>query len=324
VDLATLTTLYQDTRETISVYTGRDPDWADLATRIKELGVEWTPTDESASAAAAALGPDDAGLAIFLTPDGSIRAFGLPQPPVEATVRHGRLPYAAPLLEIVELEVAHVVVVPEGDSAFVAGFPAHGEATQERVTTGGDPAGQPVIEAVRSAVTRTTAELVLVVGTTAERSALEDRLAASLPSDCRVLPIEPSAEEDLADTVVRYVSDHTARRTVDALHRFRFAATHGAATEGVAATLDALRHGRVRLLLVHDDPADERTAWIGSGATHIAEDPDQLVELQGGGVSVRLIDGAIRSALLQGAVVHSIPGHLGDGPEAGIGATLGP
>jgi hypothetical protein len=166
-----------------------------------------------------------------------------------------------------------------------------------------------------------SAELAVVVASDLDRPDIIDRLSSVVRVDCEVVGIDP-AEGDLADAAVRLVSDRTARGTVEALQRFRFARSHESVVEGVADTIDALQAGRVRLLLVHDDPDDERRVWIGDGATHIATSPGGFLGEVEGTAEVRLTDAAIRSCLLAGGRAHSIPEHLGDGPAEGIGATL--
>lgn len=108
----------------------------------------------------------------------------------------------------------------------------------------------------------------------------------------------------------------------DALASFRSAASQGAIAEGVTETIAALASARVGLLLVHDEPADERRVVIGTGGTAIALDRGRLDPPDGPTWVVRLVDGAIRSALTMGGAVRIVTGRDRHAPAEGIGATL--
>jgi hypothetical protein len=82
----------------------------------------------------------------------------------------------------------------------------------------------------------------------------------------------------------------------------------------------ALRESRVDVLLVHDDPADERTGWFLREAGLPAEGPVVLGELNLGEEpeSARLVDVAIFGALRTGAGVRMVPSV----PRDALGALL--
>jgi hypothetical protein len=84
--------------------------------------------------------------------------------------------------------------------------------------------------------------------------------------------------------------------------------------------VDALARGRVATLLVQDMPTDSRTAWFGAGPTHVYPDRG-TADVSGTPVRPgRLIDIAVRSALLSGAHVRVIPRGTPGQPADGIGA----
>jgi hypothetical protein len=87
----------------------------------------------------------------------------------------------------------------------------------------------------------------------------------------------------------------------------------GAAVEGALATARALAAGRVQTLLVADDPADERVAWFGDG---VPVRLDAAPDLPSG----RLVDVAIRAALLTDADVHIVSAVAAEEIAEGIGA----
>ncbi|MGW2310959.1 baeRF2 domain-containing protein [Actinomadura luteofluorescens] len=95
----------------------------------------------------------------------------------------------------------------------------------------------------------------------------------------------------------------------------------GLAVEGAAATLRALARGRVDTLLVADDPADRRTAWFGPAPTQVSDRRTSLAETGADPVEHgRLVDVAVRAAVLTGAEVRVLEPGAPDLPAQGIGA----
>jgi peptide subunit release factor 1 (eRF1) len=93
----------------------------------------------------------------------------------------------------------------------------------------------------------------------------------------------------------------------------------GGAVEGVHDTLTALARGRVRTLIVVDDPKDGRTAWFGLGPTVVSDQREALVLAAEPIQRARLADVAVRSAVLTRASVRVVqPGT--NAPTGGIGA----
>ncbi len=84
---------------------------------------------------------------------------------------------------------------------------------------------------------------------------------------------------------------------------------------GVVGTLDALATGRVRTLLIGVDPQDARLAWYGE-RTLCAATPAPGE----GGLPGRLVDIAIRAALMTGAEVRAAPAEQLAGLTDRIGA----
>jgi len=98
----------------------------------------------------------------------------------------------------------------------------------------------------------------------------------------------------------------------------------GLATEGAAATLQALARGQVETLLVADDPDDQRTAWFGSAPHQVAGDRAALEDMgEAMPVQGRLPDVAVRAALGTSAGVHVLdPAGAGARLQDGLGALL--
>jgi hypothetical protein len=134
----------------------------------------------------------------------------------------------------------------------------------------------------------------------------------------------PSIDQVL-DKAAELVEEE-ARRDTDAL-RERFAQERGRgpgglAAEGAEATLAALARSQVEVLLVADDPDDERRAWFGAMPQQLALDRE-TVEAIGEPTPVegRLPDVAVRAALGSSADVHVLaPDDAG--PQDGLGAVL--
>jgi peptide subunit release factor 1 (eRF1) len=96
----------------------------------------------------------------------------------------------------------------------------------------------------------------------------------------------------------------------------------GLATEGAEATLAALAKSQVEVLLIADDPDDERRAWFGALPQQLGLDR-ATVEAMGESLPVegRLADVAVRAALATSADVHVLDPD-GAGLRDGFGALL--
>ena len=95
------------------------------------------------------------------------------------------------------------------------------------------------------------------------------------------------------------------------------------ASDGVAATVEAVRKAQVATLLVYDDPDDKRTLWFGPDASLVALGRKELTGL---GVDRpeegRLADVLVRAAVGTGADVVVVPESGTAIPNEGVGAVL--
>ena len=132
-----------------------------------------------------------------------------------------------------------------------------------------------------------------------------------MPIECRVVA-EPGAAtpDELADATVRHLSDAAARATVGYLRELRFLASHHAAVDGTADTIAALRAGEADVLLIHDDPDDQRRIWTSPNPQDLSLEsrPDHPI-------NARLVDAAIRAAITTNTTVHIIPTTGPNGPD---------
>jgi hypothetical protein len=119
-------------------------------------------------------------------------------------------------------------------------------------------------------------------------------------------PVRRAADQDTADLI------GTWRAQIGREDR---------ATEGARSTLQALARAQVQILLVHDDPQNDGSAWFGPEAIHVAGDREVL---RSAGVDDpwegRLVDVAVRAALGTGAEVRVVPAEAA--PEDGVGGLL--
>lgn len=110
----------------------------------------------------------------------------------------------------------------------------------------------------------------------------------------------------------------------------------GLAVQGAPAVLHALSRRRVRTLLVAERADDERVVWFGPGDAELSGHRGELAPACGGGngnrdgdgdVSQagqprrgRLVDAAVRAAILTGTGVRILRPQTAGAPEQGLGA----
>ncbi|NUP51572.1 MAG: hypothetical protein HOW97_30280, partial [Catenulispora sp.] len=84
--------------------------------------------------------------------------------------------------------------------------------------------------------------------------------------------------------------------------------------------LHALAQGRVRTLLVTDSGADERVAWFGARPTEVSGHRGDLEQTGTHPRHGRLVDAAVRAALLTDAEVRVLEPGTAGAPAQGLGA----
>lgn len=252
--------------------------------------------------------PDDvAAISVIAAADTStVVDYGL-EPPKQDIAVFDALPYAAPLLEWEQRRLPHMVVTIDDEGADIALFGPRLDDRLDSLT--GSPA--ELVEPTATLAQRGNARLIVVSGPRTAAQHLASALALRVPIECRIVA-EPGlmGVDELAEATVRHVSDTVARGTVGYLRELRFLASHSAAVDGTAETIAALRDGSADVLLIHDDPADDRRVWTGPDPQHISVEP-----MAGHEVHARLVDAAIRAAVLTGVSVHIIPTTGPNGPD---------
>jgi peptide subunit release factor 1 (eRF1) len=326
-----------------------DLHWNDLRRELTSRGADPRALEHVAPFVGPAheLGP---ALAAFATADGLLHVEHGPEPLPADVGRWDRLPVLGPLLRWRQDTVPYVVVLTDRRGADITAFgvgPGEEHAhvdpddsgpirkvkpggwkqrkIQQRAERTWESHAHEVADAVRSASDEVGAQVIVVGGDVRAVELLEghlpDRLLLRLHeiSGGRAPGVDT---ERMQAEIGRWVRDAAARTTVAALEKFREEhGEHDRAADGVDATLEALSESRVDVLLVHDDADDERRAWSGPDAVPVAATPELLEDL---GIteaeSGRLVDVAIRAALVTGAGVRLVP--KAGGPTDGLGAIL--
>jgi len=255
--------------------------------------------------------PDDtAGISVIAAADGHTVVDHALEPPRTDFTHFDTLPYVAPLLEWHQHRLAHLVVTIDHSGADIVAF-----GTDHRTPLAANLTGssQDLASDLVTQVEAMDARLVVIAGEDDSCRRLAGTLAGRMPTTCRVVVDEHKNPDEVAEATVRYIFDTTARTTVAYLREFRFLASHGDAVEGTGRTIEGLNEGTADLLLIHDDPDDNRRVWVGDDQRRLSatQSPDS-------GQEARFVDAAIRSAVAQGAAVHIIPTTGPDGPDDNV------
>jgi hypothetical protein len=243
------------------------------------------------------------------------------------------LPVLAPLLQLRQSLPPHVLVVADRSGADITavgtevshhsvdGDLEHGRKVQaggwshrryqERAENVWKRNAKDVADAVSRLVLQVDAKLVALTGDVRAVQLLQAVLPKEVSALVQVLDgsrsVDGSAGVD-SQQLNAALAEVSARDTTALLEKL--AEEQGQddrGAEGVRATAAALTMAQVQVLLIHDDPADARTAWFGSDPPLVALAADDLREL---GIdepqSGRLVDVFLRSALGTGAGVRIV------------------
>lgn len=295
-------------------------------------------------------------LAVVAGPAGVRHVEHHPEPPRRDLARWGPLPLIGPLIEWRQQSPTHLLVLADRTGADLitvvhsgseglaspAGADSGAQARTETTVQPPSVAGmsqrrnhqraenswadnaRSEADAVARLVDAHQPRLVLAAGDVRAVQMLRDAVPNQVRDIMEVIEggrTVDGSSDDLADEVVRQVSSAVAEDTVAVLHQLRSLLGQGQATEGADAVLDALRQSQVELLILHDDPDDDRTAWFGLATGQVAMSSQELEDL---GVDQprrgRLADVVLLGALETGAAVWIVP--HGGGPADDLGALL--
>jgi peptide subunit release factor 1 (eRF1) len=248
-----------------------------------------------------------------------------------------RLPRLAPLLHAHQRSVPHLMVLTDRTGAEIIGV-VDGEAAdtetvegtdhhinrgrfggwshrriQQRAENRWEDNARDVADRVAELARRIGARVVTVAGDVRARQFLLEHLDDEVRDITSVL--EVGDDDAIAEATVRLVADVVARDTRAVLESHASRVSAGTAVAGPEAVFDALTAGRVELLLVVDDVDDERRAYFSTDGSPVCATSATSPDMAEG----RMVDVAIRSALLADAQVRIVPATV---LEGNIGALL--
>lgn len=288
-------------------------------------------------------------LAVVADADGVVHVEHEPDVPHHDLGRWAALPSLVPLLEWRQRNPAHVVVLADRTGADLFAFrraqpDLHREAGgadgpirkvqpggwsqrrfQQRAENMWEQNAEDVAKELVRLVERVDARVVAVAGDVRAVQLLKDSLPPEVAAILTEIDGSRSVDgsiDEVASDVVRVVDTAVAADTKELLQKYKEELGQSdRACNGPAATLAALAAAQVAVLLVHDDPDDDRTAWFGEepnmvGTTDAEVRAFGAQEPQQG----RLVDVAVRAALGTGAGVRVVPS--AGGPKDGVGGIL--
>src|SRR4051794_442703 len=274
-----------------------------------------------------------------------------PAPPRREVLRVASLPSLAPLIERRQREVPHVVALVDREGADIVAVERGGETRgsevdgvdgpvihksapggwsqrryQDRAEESWAKTARAIADVVVVSADEVDAQLVVLAGDVRELQLVRDALPERLRELTHVVQGGRAAgtdEDARRHEIERLLHTAVADATVALLRKLREElGQHDRAVVGALDTFAALQKSQVEVLLVHDDPDDERTAWFGAAPTAagvVGADPDptDLGVDRGAAREGRLVDVAIRAAVGTGAdlrvvpSVHTVPDGVG-------------
>jgi hypothetical protein len=319
---------------------------------LAELGRVGAP-DQVASNIDDALGTVDAGAGgavAVADPSGVVIIEPLPEAPRADVVRWGPRPSVSPVLEHRQAAIPAVVVLADRLGAdLAAGHFGHemrdvtvdgsddpirktgqGGWSQARYQTRAEQTWEQNAREVVAEIERLAGQIdpvtILIGGDVRAVELIVDALPETHRSLVRHLDHGRAADSsgDLRDHEIRtMLRTAVAAQTVALLETFEARSQRdGTAASGPDATIAAIRQAQVEVLMVHDDPDDERNVFVSpESPVAIAATADELLA-SGLGVAsqARLVDAAIGSVLQSGGSVRIVP--AAESLHGGIGALL--
>jgi hypothetical protein len=273
--------------------------------------------------------------------EAAILRVALPEPAGQDVARLGPLPMGLPILENRQRAVPHLVVLTdrtgadivqaigpdelgtiavEGETLHITRSAPGGWSQrrfQQRAENVWEHNARLVAEAVADAADEISARLIVVAGDVRAKGFLREHLPGRLAE--RIVDASTNDVDGLAAEVTRHVATVAA---TDSRALIRALRERELVSHGVTATFGALAVGAVDVLAVHDDPSDDRVAWLTHDPAVVALDRagiETLTASAADALDARLVDVAVRGALATGAEVRVIPDHV---VEDGLGALL--
>jgi hypothetical protein len=344
-DLADLANLLASGDPALTVHLGTEPAtpqasqqnrlrWNALRARAESIGAP-----SAALAAVDEVVPeahlDGPALTAIAAPDGLRHVEHADEPIARDVVRWG-LPSVAPLIKKRQNRIPHAVVLADRHGADIrvvdrearlaelevggSEKPIHKVQSggwsqrrwQQRVDEAWKENAGAVAEEVTRLVDRLDLRLVAAGGDVRALQLVVDALPGRVRDRWQEIDggrASDGSSDAQATALTRALATVAARDTVELLQKFD--EEHGQndlAVTGAAPTLAALARSQVGVLLVHDDPDDEREVWFGPEPSQVSCEEAELRDLGIEPRPGRLTDAAIRAALGTGAAVRIVPG----------------
>jgi hypothetical protein len=321
--------------------------WKDLRRRLEEAGADGTTLDavEETLSAGRRLGE----AAAIVAAGGSVLLVDGDDEPLDQDLAHcGALPSLGQVLAWRQHRVPFVALAcdragadivaasadvevettagatdrhgPELHKVHAAGW-AH-RRYRQRVENAWDRHAREVLEVVDGLVERISPRIVLYGGDPKACALIEEHAAATLRPLLQQAPLSRSAdgsERHSEEAVRRALETTVATDTARLLAQLAELEAKSLGVEGAELVLSSLTAAQVGVLLVHDDPSDERTAFFSREPFVVSSDRISVEDLGGDVEEARLVDVAIYGAFCTGAGIRMAPGTP---LQEGIGALL--
>jgi len=286
--------------------------WKEMRQSLETKGASLASLDAVEARIVLPIPEDAAGICVIAAAEGStVVDYGM-EPPRSDLAIVDTLPYSAPLMEWQQRRVPHLVVTVDEKGADVVSF---GLANFTNLETY-QGSTSDLLDPISKHVEAIKAKLVVLAGDPKIIKTLANELVTKVPMGCRIVTDSTDKSvDDLSEATVRFVGDTVARKTLNYLKEQQFLSNHDAAVDGTANTVKAISEGTAEVLLIHDDPVDQRRLSLGTLPFEMS-----LEERPGYTNKARIIDALIASAVLQNIVVRIIPSTGEQGPEDDVAA----
>lgn len=346
MNLGFLRPLYEEFGGYASVYLDTDRVTENAA---EAIGLRWRAAREHLTEAGATpetldaiedvfSDPDEAspGRAVFARGGEVVFTGALDGPPRRQIARLADLPHVLPLLAQHRPPIPHlrvsasrtggdiVAIGGDGDAwrDWVAGrqWPVHKtpvggwsqDKHQRRAEETWAENAKSLAAEVAAVAGQAGARHVIVGGDVRARTLLIENLPKALRQSVVTVDDEVAADSQImAEAADRALADWADQAVRERFDEWRTRHAHGRGSEGLAATMAALREGQVSDLFLADDPASVAAAWVGPAGGDLAATQEELLER---GVRPPLRDRAdsalVRAVASTDAELHFLPADL--------------
>ena len=360
IDCSDLTDVFTYSGPLLSVYLETEPvshaaqlsqqKWQTLRRELEETGASRESLD-----AVDGLIPDAHArgrcLSAVVSSDGQVLHHGNhPDPPDRDIGRWSELPSLVPVIEWRQTRPPHIVVMTDRTGADIFVFEALGgrdfqievegsddvirkvapggwsqRRFQQRAEDSWETNAKVVADRLTRIADKVEARVIVAAGDVRALQLLREALPPQV--DALVEQIDGSRSVDgsvdaVADDVATLVATAVAHDTAELIAKFREELGQAdRAANGPEDVAAALCEGRVDVLLLHDNPDDERIAYIGPDGTHVALALGPLKEMGvDAPIEARLPDALLRAAVGTSAKVRVVP--AASVLKDGVGAIL--